>query len=468
MADGGVKIPVSVTGAEAAQQMLGQVGQAVENLGAAGQSQAAGAKRAGDAAAAEAAQLDKLQQEVAQLRTQLEELRQQQDRNDADNNNNKKKKGHEEAADALHVHRKAEVAFKEVLATVNPELARAADLLFDLVEGAMKLTPALFAIGGAGAVLGALVWMFQAIGEAAKRAHDETNRVTDAMRELLGLRLTAEMELLNKLTAAGVGAAHLPAAMKTFERLVPRVGPALASDAVTAQQAGSLSDEQIEAFLAGLLQGGGKPVGWPDRVADQKTLIDRVLAAGKSELAREELRQYEAARAAQSASEALPSQPAQETRDRAINAILSNPDFKKRFDEKEIKLMGQMLQWGWAQETEGERHLFDWLSWGQKLWVGDETLGGHDRYMDRLRARKLPEMAHPLGEIMDAARELLPAIEKLQKLQEALPGLPLRFNIHNYHNSNNMNVGTMFQAEDPFRRNQSVNGPEGLLDGRVP
>ncbi len=64
-------------------------------------------------------------------------------------------------------HRKGEKLAKEVLALLNPELARMADFALDATQGVAKLSPALLAVAGAGAGIGLLVTFLRQAAEEA-------------------------------------------------------------------------------------------------------------------------------------------------------------------------------------------------------------------------------------------------------------------------------------------------------------
>lgn len=242
----GVNIPVSVTGSDEAQAKLKQVGQTAQAVGGA----------TGEAAQGQ----EKLNKKVG------------------------------EGGDLLgDFSNKGEKVVKQFLGAFSPQLANAADMLFDMNEGVMRITPAMLAMGAAGAALGGLAIAYEAIAKSAREAEEAILRVIEAEKKRRGVAIDERSKVSQELAGMGVNPAQADAVLATAAKLndpnakltVPRE---LAINTGVAEQLAKKFGIPFEAqeFLAGAAVSGGKAVDFGDTEKTQKAALESVLKAGQA------------------------------------------------------------------------------------------------------------------------------------------------------------------------------------------
>jgi hypothetical protein len=236
-----VRIPVEVTGDEAAKQKLGDVGKAAS---------AASTDHAG------------AQQKVA--------------------------KGAQEAAGATRVFEGAAVGAAQRLASmVNPALGQLVGLIAGVGRGIAGAGRALLGWGALIAVVSGLLKVFADLVAQAQRAEEAIRRVGEARREQAETGLTMREKLEKGLAAAGFAPTPtlVDAAMTQLHKLMQRRTPGdIAVAGVIGELAGGLSEQQREQLMGGVAISGKAPT-FRGRPAAVEREIQRFVGWGASDAA---------------------------------------------------------------------------------------------------------------------------------------------------------------------------------------
>lgn len=242
----GVNIPVTVTGDDEARRKLGAVGQAVGGVG--------GAVEQGGKS-----------QESANRET---------------------KKAGELFED---FDRKAEKLVKQTLGMVNPQFAQAADLLFDINDGVLKVTSGMLGLAAAGVGIGVIVALFQSIAAKAQEAEAALQKLIEAENKRRGIVLTERSKAAEQMAGMGInpsedalrGVMNDAAAMNdpANDVTIPKdVAMNAAIARVLAKKLGVPFDQQQ--YLAGVATSGARPIAFGDTEKEQRAALESVMNAG--------------------------------------------------------------------------------------------------------------------------------------------------------------------------------------------
>lgn len=247
----GVNIPVNVTGDDEARRKLGAVGQAVGGVG--------GAVEQGGKS-----------QESANRET---------------------KKAGELFED---FDRKAEKLVKQTLGMVNPQFAQAADLLFDINDGVLKVTSGMLGLAAAGVGIGVIVAIFQSIAARAQEAEAALQKLIEAENKRRGIVLSERSKAAEQMATIGINPSDdaLRSVMKdaaamndpTQDITIPKeiaMNAAMARE--LAKKLGVPFDQQQ--YLAGVAVSGAKPIAFGGTEKEQRSVLESVMKAGGGEAA---------------------------------------------------------------------------------------------------------------------------------------------------------------------------------------
>lgn len=300
MSSGGVNIPVAVTGDDEAKRKLGSVGQAVQSVDAAQANAGKGQNQSNDAL----------------------------------------KKGGEVLED---FDRKAEKLAKQTLGLVNPQLAQAADMLFDINDGLLKITGTMAAVVAAGAAIGGIIAAYQEwakIAESIAAAHE---RVRAAKLEQLEAALPFMSRFAKAAVKAGLGGQGMLEGGAEADAM--KRGGEDEDAAIAAALAGQIAGRDgfdREQFLAGLLARGGS-VSFDGDQNKNREKIAQILKAGEDPQSAVMRRSYrmlteDANRQAATESAALPVDPVESRRETLIREL------EAKYPQLNAKLKGLLRE----------------------------------------------------------------------------------------------------------------------------
>ena len=262
----GLEIPVAVQGAEAALQKLTALKDAVRGAGAGDLASRGLTRRAA-------------REQIKDMEALLEKQRELE-----------KNPPGPPGFEGFDFAKKGEKVVKQFLGLVHPALAQVADLAIDTAEGINKISPALLAVGGAGAALGIVVAIFQSIAESARVAEEQIRRVIDARNELNKELLDRDVDLSKKMRAAGVQPSpeQLQESRHFAERdMAAGVPREIAEQAEVLRVRFGLSPDDAAAAKAGLAL-PGKPFTLPEK--GQEQAVAALIEKGRGADAREALK----------------------------------------------------------------------------------------------------------------------------------------------------------------------------------
>lgn len=262
--NGGVEIPISVVGAEQAQQQLRATAQAAQQT--AQQANEAGGGTPGKAEHS----IEEASDKAARAKKRLGD------------------ETHKAGEELFDFDRKGEKLVKGALSAISPELGQAADAAIDLAEGFTKISPSLLGVAGIGVAIGLATVAVQTMSAALKDAQEKAERFAEAQRAIRDEAVKGQGTFADDLLKIGVNpASGAQAANETFMRLANGGNGQLPMPQSFAREVGKARafaaangipfDEQQ--FAAGLAvsRGEGPSATTPDEYA---AAMKNMLAAG--------------------------------------------------------------------------------------------------------------------------------------------------------------------------------------------
>ncbi|TWT44518.1 hypothetical protein RAS1_09330 [Phycisphaerae bacterium RAS1] len=279
-----VNIPVAVTGDDEAKKKLQQLGGGVEELGEKAERKAApGARKAAEGFA------------------------------DFDN--------------------KAEKLAKSLLGQVDPALAQATDLLFDMIEGVARLNPAMLGIVAIGVLLGGVARAFATMTDKQKELEEQTKKTTDALRKQRDEALSEEERVRDALQSAGILGRAQPIAEQVGRLTGPKGAIRDREAATFAAIAGEKGFTQLDQ-IAGAFIARGRKDKFTGNIAEDEKLL-RQMAVFDPELA--------------TAALGASNRDFRESADRAFTPPQKDERFKRRLD---TLLDAAKKNWHWMNDAD--------------------------------------------------------------------------------------------------------------------